>query len=189
MSRKLLDWLIANWPFIVAIAPSIFVALTKVPKGGSVLDYFKYAMQLVSILTHRDEIGTLKSPLTLTKKDTPVVTTALVLFLLFWPLAFMVGCCKAGDQSNFCKEEKAFLDCEKAQLPADLVTGVTAAAQAVEGAWLPALTTLAGRVGPVVHCAVDAVDAAHASPVPSVQQTLVRTRLAKFKAIHKTKRK
>lgn len=67
----LIAWLVANWPVLVGIIggllslASLVTSLTKSPKDD---EWVKKLIGWLSFLTHNDTVGTLKAPLTPTKK-------------------------------------------------------------------------------------------------------------------------
>lgn len=52
---------------VAACLPSIIVGLTNVPKAVGVVKWLNFALQLLSILTHKDQEGTFKLPLTVNR--------------------------------------------------------------------------------------------------------------------------
>ena len=70
IAQHVVRWLIDFWraysSLLFVMLPSIIVALTKVqtPEANKVAGWLKYALNLLSIFTHKDSPGTLKMPLT-----------------------------------------------------------------------------------------------------------------------------
>lgn len=89
--------IVAPW-LVLAGLPSIITALTAYPKAGGVVKVLKTVLNVLSVLTHHDSPGTMKSPLTMSKPPTDVATSLVVnrvalLLPFFIPLLFLhTGC-------------------------------------------------------------------------------------------------
>lgn len=58
-------------PWLVALGiPSVITALTSYPKADGAVKVLKVLLNVLSVLTHADSPGTLKLPLTMSKRPT-----------------------------------------------------------------------------------------------------------------------
>lgn len=111
------SFFVANWPFIAATAPSVAVALTKV---DTLPKWLSTALQVVSVLSHKDAPGTVKLPGTvnkipvhsLPKRKLRDTVKALALFGAL--SASGAGC--AGVQAQ-AATASAEIDCEADKIP------------------------------------------------------------------------
>jgi len=79
-----MQWLLQNWGtilgIVVAVLPSLIVALTPYPKVEGFAKTVLQVLEVFSVLTHKDSPGTLKLPLTLAR---PPAIAALFVMLAF----------------------------------------------------------------------------------------------------------
>lgn len=151
--QKVITFLTTYWPVIAAMVPTLLVGLSKAPTGGSAMDWLKWVLQLFSVVTHKDQEGTFKLPLTAKMQKPLPLAAMLPLVLISLALA---GCCKPGSTSSFCKAETSVTGCAKLEgtkVFQDMMKEINDILDATKGDYMQLLGDLEAKGADIFDCA------------------------------------
>lgn len=184
--QKVVTFLTTYWPVIVAVVPTLLVGLSKAPTGGSATDWLKWVLQLLSVVTHKDQEGTFKLPFT-AKMKKPLPLTAM-LPLIFVSLA-LAGCCKPNSTSSFCKtvvpDVTACAKMEGTQVFQDMMKEINDILQATQGNYMQLLGDLEAKGADVFDCAWTKITG---MPVASATSSVRGERIKAYSSVRKARK-